>query len=919
MEAQAISSRAIGVGESKGLGLGWLLALAIGGGALILLSLGLLLVWYFKQRRRPCNTRVYSWGDLPSQTAANGNPAVPPGSAKKRLNKKRTGNSSVTEVDGSAWSSRMSLTLPVLPPMGPEPTQITPRGRKRSRSWVNEEDARGRSAARKSWRDSWSLVAGWFGKTPTVPDLHALEDGTVSGHQQQRRIASSSAPCTPQRRQVPESHESPIQQSQRQDQEQTPTKKQALKQPSEGRIEVKKRDARSQQQHQSQASPSQPRVTFQDEPKRSPVRKPSQAYVRPAAEGTDLNNILTMTEQRLQSGTGLSPSKTTPRTSPAKRSPVKTPRTYRSVSRNSPSPVKKTSPGPQPMDPSSESRNASVTSVCSAANSLLAEAAQELVLPGGASSPSKLKGREWAATDSPETIERPANAQLRYRKSMESDASSSLSTLYSAGEPEEYQQRQDEGLALRNAGGFDPFVESSDKRSSSWEAKKLAEDPRAFKRRTQAIGVAEPESSPVCSSACPSPLRPVSTINKPSGNEDTVVSPNKTIVLQPPTPQRYESVEPKGTYLEDQGDGRSRQISESSMESVSVHTDDSEETELPVLESSARKARGGFRTEGDDSSASSRTSSPSTPVRKRRTTADMSSSPYSEEDILSLLLDSAGPKRALPLPPPRVEGADDLGPTQLSPRPRSKPRLCSRIVSAESASSSNYDQFSLAAEDEDTFDPVIIAPSPQTLNVTNTISELRRMNSMISNYSAASTALGEFESPVLPHLRGGVFPSTARQSRVSMGKKSYLSIGDYSPKKKTVAQQHQRTNSKKSLKGKNEEENNSGKENEGRGFKASRVGSENGSPAMSGALRESRRTSGVRTPVKSAAALARENSARGSPTPRTRERKRLNPVEQLAAGEKKMSPRRKSIDSLGLYDKDGFLVGSPERERCLRM
>ncbi|KAH8177148.1 hypothetical protein LIA77_02230 [Sarocladium implicatum] len=918
MEGRTVSRREIGVGNSKGLSLGWLLALAIGGGVLILLSLGLLLIWYFRQRNRPCNTRVYSWGDMPSQTATNGNPAVPPGSAKRRLMKKRTGNSSVTEVDGSAWSSRMSLTLPVLPPMGPEPVEITPRGRKRSRSLLNEQEARRQSATRKSWRDSWSLVAGWFGKNPAVSDLHALEDGTVTSEQHQEQTVSASAPCTPQRRQGPGS-ESPIQQIQRLEHEQTPTKKQSLRQPSEGRIEVKKRDARAQQQQQQQQArghQNQPRVTFQqNQPGRGHVRRPSQAHVKPTAGGTELNDILSMTEQRLQSGTS-SPGKNTPRTSPAKRSPVKTPRTYRSVSRNSPSPAKRTSSGPQGMDTYTESRNASATSVCSAADSLLAAAAQELVLPGGASSPSKLRGREWTASEQPQTIERPANAQLRYRKSMDSDVSSSLSTLYSAGEPEEHQEHQNQGLALRNAGGFDPFVESPDRRSSSWEAKKLAEDPRAFKRRTQAMNAAEPASSPVHSSACPSPLRPVSMLNKSGGNENIVSSPAKSIVLEPPMPQRYESVEPKAASEMDMGEGRARQISESSMESVSVHTDDSEEQELPVLESSARKTRGDFKTEGDDSSASSRTSSPSTPVRKRRTAVDMSSSPYSEEDILSLLLDSAGPKRALPLPPPRVEGADDLGPTQLSPRPRSKPRLCSRLVSGESEASSNYDQFSIAAEDEDTFNPIIIEPSTQTPNLTHTISELRRMNSMISNYSAASTALGEFDSPVLPHLRGGVFPSTATQSRGSMGKKSYLSIGDYSPKKKTVG--HQRTNSKKSLKGKSEEEDTSGKENETRGPKPVRNGSQSGSPAVSGALRESRRTSGVRTPVRSAAALARENSARGSPTPRTRDRKRLNPVEQLAASEKK-SPRRQSIDSLGLYDKDGFLVGTPERERCLRM
>lgn len=774
---------------------------------------------------------------------------------------------------------------------------------------MNEEEMHGPVIKRRSWRESWFGAEGWFGRTPTMPDLNALEEAgeTATGESeqaQQRSGGSTSGPCTPQRRPMG-ARDSPQHCLPRQPQASTPTRRQSLQKPSEGRIEVQKRDSRIKHQHQQKLNGSQtaPDLSGSGEEQRGRVRLPAQAHVRPSITNVDLRDILSMTEQRLRDGTSQSPSKTTPRSSPSKRSPVKTPRSYRGVSRGTPSPSKKT--------PGSQSRNASVSSIGSAANSLLAEAAQQLELPGGSSSPSKMRGREWSAPPTAQgeaaqpQIQQPAPAQLRYRKSVDSDVSSTLSTLYSTGEPDDHEQP---GLAVRN--GDDVFVERDERRSPSWETKQLAADPRAFRRRTDGMsGTGDAASSPVCSSACPSPLRPVSTVEKNRINRDSMSWVRQSIVLQPPTVKGCDDVEPKtaayNAAQQNYRESMSRQTSESSMVSVSVHTDDSDVTELPVLVSSARKPRGGDKSDSD-SSTSSRTASPSTPVRTRRTT-DMSSSPYNEDDILSLLLSSAGPKRALPLPPPRVEGADDLGPTQLSPRPRSKARTYTRPSSVVSDSSSNYERESVA-DDGDTVHPIIIAPTSQTLNVTNTISELRRMNSMISSYSVASiasTTFGELDSPALPALRGGGFSPSRSQSRASLlGKKNYLAIGDHSPKKKVVGG-HQRTQSKKSLKA--AEDNSPGKENEGLGLKVARA--ENGSPAS--ALREGKRGGKARV-------VSRENSARGSPSPR-KEKKRLNPVEELATEEKRMSGRRLSVDSLGLYDKDGFLVGSPEREKCLRM
>ncbi|KAL2207809.1 hypothetical protein CC79DRAFT_1333624 [Sarocladium strictum] len=895
MEHHELLGRAAG-GSAGGIGLGWLLIIAIGGGALIFLALGLLLAWYLKRRAQPCTTRVYSWNGIPNSN--NETRQLPRGSTHRLLKKRLLANSQ-SELAGSNWSSRMSLTLPVLPPVLPMPRHHSFRGRRRTRSWVNEEEMHGPAIKRRSWRESWFGTEGWFGRTPTVPDLNALENGNTSTSQEDPRghRKTASAPCTPQRHNHMGPGESP-QRYQQPAEAYTPTRNPALQRPTEGRIEVQKRDSR--QLQQIHGARSAPNLT---EEYRGRVRAPAAALVRPQITDTDLRDILHMTEQRLRDGTSQSPNKSTPRTSPSKRSPVKTPRSYRSVSRTTPSPSKKT-PGAQ--SGSTQPRNASVSSIGSAANSLLAEAAQQLELPGGMSSPSRLKGREWSAPPQQAQdgeIKEPAPATIRYRKSVDSDVSSTLSTLYSAGEPE---TEEPQGLALRHQGRDDPFVESPERRSPSWETKQLATDPRAFRRRTDVSGAVAGDSSPVHSSACPSPLRPVSTLAQTGMNSGSKGLARHSIVLAPPTTMQYDDVEPKTHAAMNQG-WSSRQTSESSMVSVSVHTDDSDATELPPLESSAKKPRTEEHHD-DDTSSDSRPATPSTPKQKARN-VDMSSSPYNEDDILNLLLSSAGPKRALPLPPPRVEGADDLGPTQLSPRPRSKARTYSRAPSVVSDASSNYDHD--FADNEDVVHPIIIAPTSQSLNVTSTISELRRMNSMISSYSVASiasTTVGDQDAAAIPALRGGGFSPARSQSRASLlGKKNYLSIGDHSPKKKTVSA-HQRTNSKKSLKA--AEDNSPDKENKGRGLKVSR-GGENDSP--NSGLRDAKCGSGPRS-----RAVSRENSAsaRGSPVSR-REKKRLNPVEELASEDKRLS--RVSVDSLGLYDKDGFLVGSPEREKCLRM
>lgn len=57
--------------ESGGIGLGWLLALSLGGGILFFAAVGLLFAWRVRARGEPCTTRVYA-NDVPDETPGTG-------------------------------------------------------------------------------------------------------------------------------------------------------------------------------------------------------------------------------------------------------------------------------------------------------------------------------------------------------------------------------------------------------------------------------------------------------------------------------------------------------------------------------------------------------------------------------------------------------------------------------------------------------------------------------------------------------------------------------------------------------------------------------------------------------------------------------------------------------------------------------
>ncbi|KAM4066607.1 hypothetical protein HRG_000688 [Hirsutella rhossiliensis] len=177
-----------------------------------------------------------------------------------------------------------------------------------------------------------------------------------------------------------------------------------------------------------------------------------------------------------------------------------------------------------------------------------------------------------------------------------------------------------------------------------------------------------------------------------------------------------------------------------------------------------------------------------------------------------MLLCTSSPRRALPRPPTTVTAPDgSIVATPLSPRPRDNsssnkarmPSPCSveRKLSASSSSYSMAPSVSVAGGSPSRCPTSRSAREqqyPQTLG--NTIAELRRMNSMVSSYSAASvasTAVGGgvdmADSPTLPSLfSGGVAAAAAAamsqaQGRPmprpsAIGSRHYLNIGNSPPK-----------------------------------------------------------------------------------------------------------------------------------------
>ncbi|KAK2608376.1 hypothetical protein QQS21_003061 [Conoideocrella luteorostrata] len=952
-------------GDTGGLSLGVLLAIALCGGILLFTTVGLLMAWRIKIRQKKPTARAYTIPDEYSQTRLTKRPLLMTESAVSGFS--------------SRFSSRFSLTLPAIPPLPPMPSYNsfnffrTPSKKWYDRrSWVSGDDFHG-PQVNKEADEGWFARDSWFGQAPSALSLGAAEqanieygNGNGSGSGSGNEMAE--AHMKPQLSQQPYYEEYRKQQQQQQEQ-------QSYNQPCHGHHHQpqQQQDLHVQKRHDGntiQNSQSTPSFRSQDDVPRgrqSAVRKPAQAHVRPSITMADmgLRDILRSTDQRLREGSSRSPVKNTPQSSPNRGSPTKTPHSRRSISTRGTGRQNEGTPSPHKVgNMKTSSTQASVTSIGSAANSLLAEATEQLELPGGTASPSRLRGREWEPQGnqvlppsgpglesplrtpsqspdrnlkrSPQRIVQQRSPQRR--GSVDSDHSSSLSTLYSVGEPEtegeeiqrqyNLQKEEHRRKALeRNmgAGQEDPFVDRRPAQPYMYPSKEQPAGPRPLrhiKSMSPSHLIAKRNESPISQ-----PLRPISA-NAQGGTGrgvDFRVEPPRPMILRPPQTLESDAVRPKG----EQGMEKMQIIqstSESSFTSASVHSQDSDATALPSCETPKPEW-----INGSDRSRSP-TASPLTPTKDEGKPVDLSSSPFSEEELLSMLLRDGANKRALPLPPQATVTAPDgsVISTALTPRPS----VHGTVGSAQRKVSDSSSFYSIAPEHVNTSgSPTRRGTNRSTKDapaLSMTIAELRRMNSIVSSYSAASIASTvvqerDTDSPTLPAIFGGnVVPPRQVPKAGAIGSRHYLNIGKVSPKKHKSMISLRKTSSSGGSRSKRPRSDGvlkpsssvkeRGKENQGLGIMR---GKQEDLPR----LREVRQ-SPIR-PLKIATPRAQFASPTGSPS-HGGGRLKQGPVADLIAREKKAGCRD-SVESLGLYDTDGFLLPSPDREaremgkRSLRM
>ncbi|KAG6006491.1 hypothetical protein E4U21_007035 [Claviceps maximensis] len=838
--------------------------------------------------------------------------------------------------------------------------------------------------------------------------------------------------------------------------------------------------------HNSQPTPGRANVEALDDATRGrqpAERSLAQPYGRPSMTMTDLGlrDILRSTDQRLREGTSQSPVKKHHHDSSSYGTPVKTtPQSRRSSSTRRPMRPSRATPSPHkgPNLHISPTRG-SVTPAASAANSLIAEATERLVLPGGMASPSRLRGREWAPPagsqvlppggpdsdssllllqtpsrrpdrgnlqgslqdSSPSRCDSKQGSSSEKRKSVGSDQSSSLSTLYSVGEPEreeeeiqrQYRLQQEDYRRTDVAQRFvrpavydDPFVEKTARHGQS------APHPQPPHMHVPHDQPAGPRPLKSAKSISPSHMTGIKNTWRadnywqPSSAQATrsggvvlggrdgdmrVQETPRRIILQPPPPppqQGYQSdlVRSKNESRKETGRKELMQsVSESSFTSASVHTLDSDATTLPACETPKAEWVAVAKSISNGSQSPSAVNFPDhAPTSREEKQMNMSSSPFSEEEILAMMMlqpspaantnintnnkknstnDNSSSKRALPQPPRPMPTAlaRSAAPTALSPRPSAAITVSPVSSRKVSDSTSYYSTLGLVANangspsSRGTNRPRVSRDVPA---LGMTIAQLRRMNSVTSSYSTTSltstvAADRESDSPTLPTIigsggSGSVSTSNARQGHKRgtgvVGSKHYLNIGrdgSTATKSKSKPITKLRKTSPApaaALLGSQNRRRTAavieeyGKENEGLGIKSSKDDvhdhdhhqnnntnnntNENDDYDVDNdahdeqqphvkVIRQNPLKGPSRDTTARATAAARIPPTTGAPsTAHPNRRPPHGPVAALIAqGRTSKTGCRDSVESLGMYDHDGFLLPTPEREarrrQALRM
>ncbi|OAA71477.1 hypothetical protein ISF_02028 [Cordyceps fumosorosea ARSEF 2679] len=983
------------------LGLGWLIAIILCGGVSLFIVVGFALAWRAQKRRGPL-TITRTTASLPYEasgiTAILRQRASTTKLTRRRMKivRERSCLSDLNDDDGTMlgrFSAIRIPSLPVLPslpslPMLPSYGSLrryhtSRRSYRRDKAWLDDEEAIeiGRVVA-ATYKPRPGSGSGWAGqKNPPAlqPVGHkAMMQGVgVIGQEQNQR-----------QQRLPD-YQQHYQQQRQQQQQQNSTQQW----PSNNHYaNLYDQDEKSRHVEEEQSMPKKPSAVYSGDgaaaaPAKGGFTRPAGAVLarHPTCTDSDLRTILRSTEQRLRDG-DRNRSRSPEKIATPQDSPTKTPRSVRSQQQHhqphSGSPTRI----PGSASGGMGARDGSATSISSAANSLIAHATEELELPGGMGSPSRLRGREWlpgddailqlttpglqqeddeveaayiAHRDSAQSeyqkkiqqyqqqlqlYQQQQQQQQQYansqrspqrspqrereqrRRSVDSDASSSLSTLYSVGD-----EVDDASIQAVVEGPDDAFVE----RNGVSELAPLRRT-MTVSSDTLARHIDHDTMPPLY---CIPPRKQSLSQQKQHSYHrmhKSLDGPRFAGALQPPLRDRAEEiVRPKSATMA----SPQLSLSESSYTDMSVDsttmslssdgtiTGETGETEVEALEMVEEMT---------------------TPVKHdRRRDSDVSSSPFSEADIVNMIIAAQSPKRqtttkrALPVPPILMPPADgSITPTPLSPPPKSVARTASmrnaavaRQLSVTSSYYSNNDgngnKNTSNNNNSINRNNGSVSRGPlANLSVATSVAELRRMNSLISiasNHSLTSiTAAASVESMVEP-LRTGLSDTTHLHGP-RMGNRQYLNVGSPSrldavggvrktvvrpggprPKKSGPARSNTTTaaaaaperpakNPRRSLgnvrappallASPEKESQDSGKENAGLGI--SHV--------------QERRYEPYVPPVKSM----------------------RNPMvaELVAAAERRGDGKRGSVDSLGLYDKDGFLLPSPEREmhkKLLRM
>lgn len=892
LTARSLEPRS-GIGS---LGLGWLIAITLCGGASLFIAVGFILVRRIKKRASPI-TVTRTVAPLPyERSGLTALLSLQPSMSTTKLSKRRLYASPSEEKLANSMSGRLSSrfslrripSAPVLPPLPSHSTfrLFNPSHSyyRRSRSWLDEDSLHG-PAVKKYAQDGWATRNSWLGQVPTLPNLDEAERGEI-------------------------------------DEDALPEPEMAVQrqQDSDNTHDYHVHDV-DLERSESPPPPPPPHVYgLQQESSPEHVRHPERAYLKRAhTTEDDLRYILRSTEQRLRDGHTRSQSKT-PQGSPSKSTARRGMRA--SSSQGS---IRGRYGGTSPSKSGrlsnsnswSKNREDSANSVGSAANSLIAHATEELQLPGGMGSPSRLRGREWLPGDdqtlllnetsyesytpqhSPSKSPQRSPQRSQRRKSNDSDASSSLSTLYSVGDDYiEIPPMRDEYN--------DPFVERNRSTRHTW----LGGSHASAQKPSRHTMMISPDTLSRDDDTSPTPSDYYTASQRQSADV-ALDAKNFSVVLQPPEPRASEDVRPKGdadlTHMV-----ISPETSDSSFETLSVH--DSDVSQLSDNGTPRAQSPPSDHAKTDSCRASrnayySPPESPTTPTTDGRASdvSDASSSPYSDYDVISMMLRNASPKRALPSPPTITNLDNSILRTPLSPPPKSAARKSSNSSSeygGETGGNGHGGDLVRAAT----------IRSFRGLSVGNSVAELRRMNSVMSTFSNTSHNADKV-SPAIPDLASGRFPSLkATRNPVQMGRKHYLNL---SPTK-SHAKSHstgqpyiQPKNPRRSMNSlrrnaadqQPKDDADQGKENEG-------VPVLRGSRSDSPGLRDA--TGGPN--------LAREAVAAPAMGPATQPRRAVRTiVDEFAARERRFEEKRKSVDSVDMYDKDGFLIPSPDRDVTRKM